>query len=129
MQKTILRVVLLLTTLVFSTATMAADESRILNLFQCKLKEDKSISDVHAANGQWSRYVNANVEGSDIHSYVLQTVVGPTGSFLYADSYPSVAAWDAVQNIENDEMKAIEKALGEVADCSSNTLHKFKEST
>jgi len=130
MKNALINVLLIVTTLCFATVAIAADtdESRYLNLYQCKLKEDKTIDEVHAANGKWSRYVNANVAGGDIHSYVLQTVVGATGTFLYADSYPSLAAWEAVSNIESDEMKAIDKELGEVADCSSNTLHKLKES-
>jgi len=130
MKNNVLNAILLLTTLCFASAAIAADsgDPRILNLYQCKLKEDKTIDDVHAANGAWSRYVNSNVAGGDIHSYVLQTLVGTTGTFLYADSYPTLAAWEAVSNIESDEMKAIDKALGEVADCSSNTLHKLKES-
>ena len=130
MKKTLMNIFLLLTTLCFATAAIAADgdDTRIVNLYQCKLKEDKTISDVHAANGKWSRYVNAQVQGGDIHSYVLQTLVGTSGTFLYADSYPSLNAWEAVSNIESDEMKAIDKALGEVAECTSNTLHKLNES-
>jgi hypothetical protein len=130
MKETVMRVLLLLTTLGFATSVLAAgaDESRVVNLWQCKLKEDKTIADVHAANGKWVKYVNTQVEGGDIHSYVLQTLVGESRSFLYADSYPNLAAWDAASAIESDEMKAIDKGLGEVAECASNTLHKSKES-
>jgi len=130
MKKAVMKVLMLLTTLVFATSVMAAgaDETRVVNLWQCKLKEDKTIDNVHAANGKWVKYVNAQVAGGDIHSYVLQTVVGEARSFLYADSYPSLAAWEAASAIETDEMKAIDKGLGEVADCASNTLHRSKES-
>jgi hypothetical protein len=130
MKNVVLNACLLFTTLCFASAAIAADsgDSRIVNLFQCKFKENKTIDDVHAANGKWSRYVNSNVAGGDIHSYVLQTLVGTSGTFLYADSYPSLAAWEAASNIESDEMKAIDKELGEVAECSSNTLHRSKES-
>jgi hypothetical protein len=124
------QILLLLAALCFATATLAADHNpeRIVNLYQCKLNEGKSIDDVHAANGKWSGYVNANVAGGDIQSFVLQTVVGNTGTFLYADSYPSLAAWEAVSKIESDEMKEIEKGLDEAAECSSNTLHRARES-
>lgn len=130
MKEAVTRVLLLFTTFGFATSVMAAgaDESRVVNLWECKLKVEKTIADVHAANGKWVVYVNAQVEGADIHSYVLQTVVGASNSFLYADSYPSLAAWDAVSAIETDEMKAIQKGLDEAADCASNTLHKSKES-
>jgi hypothetical protein len=130
MKKAVMKVLMLITTLVFATSVMAAgaDETRVVNLWQCKLKEDKTIDNVHAANGKWVKYVNAQVAGGDIHSYVLQTVVGAARSFLYADSYPNLAAWEAASAIETDEMKAIDKGLGEVAECSNNTLHKSKES-
>ena len=130
MKNAVIRVLLILTILGFGTAVMAADAdaSRVVNLWQCKFKEGKTIADVHAANSKWVKYVNTQVEGGDIHSYVLETIVGATGSFLYADSFPSLAAWEAASNIESAEMKEIDKGLGEAADCASNTLHKSKES-
>jgi len=130
MKEALTKSLLLLATLGFATSVVAAgaDETRLINLWQCKLKEDKTVADVHAANGRWVKYVNAQVAGGDIHSYVLQTLVGESGSFLYADSYPNMAAWEAASALETDEMKAIDKALGDVADCASNTLHKSKES-
>ncbi len=112
----------------FAAVASAADESRIVNLWDCKLNEGKTIKDVHAANGKWVKYVNANVAGGDIHSYVLQTVVGKSGTFKYADSFPSMASWSAANEIDNAEMTAITKELDAVADCKSNTLHKSKAS-
>jgi len=130
MKNTIVQTLLLLTAVCFAATAMAADDNaeRYVNLYQCSIKEGKNVDDVHAANGKWSRYVNANVAGGDIHSYVLQTVVGKTGTFLYADSYPSLASWEAVSKIDTDEMKEIDKGLDEVADCTSNSLHRVKES-
>lgn len=111
-----------------ASAAEPAAEARIVNLWKCELNDKKTIDDVHAANGKWVKYVNAHVKGGDIHSYVLQTVVGKSRTFLYADSYPNMASWSAATDIDNDEMTAIGAELDAVAKCSSNTLHKSKAS-
>jgi hypothetical protein len=128
MKKFIAGLCLVLGFMGFSSVATADDHSRVVVLWQCELKEGKSIDDVHAANGKWVKHVNANVEGGDIHSYVLATVVGKSGTFLYADSFPTMASWEAAMKIESDEMAAIEEGLDAVADCRKNSLHMSKES-
>lgn len=112
----------------FSTIASAEDDSRVVVLWKCELNEGKSIDDVHAANGKWVKHVNANVEGGDIHSYVLATVVGKARTFLYADSFPSLASWGAAMKLEGEEKEAIDAALDAVAECEKNSLHMSKES-
>jgi len=112
----------------FSSVASAEDHSRVVVLWKCELKEGKNIDDVHAANGKWVKHVNAKVEGGDIHSYVLATIVGKARTFLYADSFPSMSSWEGAMNIEDDEMKAISEGLDAVADCEKNSLHMSKES-
>ena len=100
----------------------------MVNLWECAVSESKTIDDVHSANGNWVKYVNANVAGGDIHSYVLTPIVVMANTFKYVDSYPSLASWTAFSEIDNDEIKAIQKALDEAANCTSNTLHRSKAS-
>lgn len=107
--------------------TVNADE-RILEVWTCKAVEGKTLKDIHEVNSKWVKYMNATVEGGDIHSYVLRTIVGDTTTFMYADSYPSMASWVAAKADESDEMTTIDEMLSEVADCSANTLHGSEES-
>jgi len=128
MKKIVTGLCLVLGIMGFSSIANAENDSRVVVLWKCELKEDKTIDDVHAANGKWVKHVNANVEGGDIHSYVLATVVGKARTFLYADSFPSMASWEAAMGIEDDTMKAISDGLDAVADCAKNSLHMSKES-
>jgi len=44
------------------------------------------------------------------------------------DSFPSLTSWTTMDEMDNDEMKAIEKGLNEAASCASNTLHRSEAS-
>jgi hypothetical protein len=69
------------------------------------------------------KFVNAGVEGGDIHSYVATSIVGDSTGFLYVDSFPSMKSWIAVKALmESDEGQALEAELNEVANCSTNRL-------
>ena len=60
---------------------------RTIELWTCTLNEGKTQEDVQAANSKWIRLMNAEVDGGDIHSYVLTSVVGDPLTFLYIDSF------------------------------------------
>lgn len=106
----------------------ASAEDRVVDVWNCTVEDGKTIADVQAANGKWVKYMNANVEGGDIHSYVLTPIVGKRGVFTYVDSYPSLASWTTGQALEGDDLTAIEVELDEVAQCSDNTLQKSEPS-
>jgi len=109
-------------------AINASAEERIAEIWNCETEDGKTIDDVQAANGKWLKYMNENVEGGDIRSYVLTPIVGKQGVFIYVDSYPNLASWTAGQALEGDAMTAINDELNEVATCSKNTLHRSEPS-
>ena len=49
-----------------------AAENRIINMVDCKLDAGMTIEDVQEVNGRWVRYVNKNVPGGDIRSFVVR---------------------------------------------------------
>jgi hypothetical protein len=115
----------------FALTASTVPDDRINELIECKLKEGKTIEDVHAANSKWVVFMNAHVEGGDIHSYVLTTEVGniQTGHFMYIDSYPSLESWAARDKAsEMEAFKPIQAELSAVAECSKNMLYKSRES-
>ncbi|HIG59949.1 MAG TPA: hypothetical protein EYQ22_03560 [Gammaproteobacteria bacterium] len=126
--KSIILKTILSFTLFALAASASAAEARVINLWECTVNESKTMDDVHAANGKWVKYVNAQIDGGDIHSYVLTPIVGMADTFKYVDSFPSLTSWTTLDEIDNDEMKAIEKGLNEAASCASNTLHRSKAS-
>lgn len=106
--------------------TVSADvpAPRTVNLWECSLNEGKTMADVYRANSNWLKYVNAEVAGGGISSYVLTPLVGTRATFKYVDSYPSLKAWTAVTELDSPTMAQLDAVLDETATCASNTLHR-----
>ncbi len=119
-------------TVVFFTWVVANAQDageRIVEVWTCTLIDDQTQEDVQTTNTKWVAFMNAQVEGGDIQSYVLTSIVGNTEGFLYVDSFPDMRAWIAAKAAsETDEGQAIDAELDEVSTCTSNTLHQSTES-
>jgi hypothetical protein len=128
--KSLVSTVLLAGILFGVCTTVIADTSdtATVEIWNCTLNDGKTMDDVAAANGKWVKFMNANVEGGDIHSYGQTAVVGEQGTFLYIDVFPDMKAWIASKAaIESEEGQALEAGLNEVASCSSNSLYSSTE--
>ncbi len=128
--KSFLTTVIMGVCLITLTASTPPDD-RIFETIDCKLKEGKTIDDVHAANSKWVEFMNANVEGGDIRSFVLTPQVGDIkeGRFMYIDSFPNLESWAARDKAaETEAFKAIRAGLQAVAACSKSGLYKSRES-
>jgi hypothetical protein len=108
--------------------TTANADSRTLEVWTCKVNDGRSLDDVKSENGNWVKFVNRTVAGGDIESYVVTSIVGAQGQFLYVDSFPTMAAWIATKDaMSKGEGLAIEAALNEVATCESNSLYNSEQ--
>jgi hypothetical protein len=105
---------------------MAANaDSRIVEIWQCKVNEGKTMDDVATANGKWLAFVRKVVADGDVNSYGVESVVGDSTSFMYVDSFPSMEAWIAVKAaLDSPEGEALEAELQGNAECTNNSLHK-----
>ena len=122
---------ILVCALFIGLSASAMPDDRVVETVECKLKEGKTMDDVHAANGKWVKFMNANVQGGDIQSYVLTPQVGgiERGLFMYADSYPSLESWAAGDKATDMETyKPIQEELRAAADCTKNSLYKSRPS-
>jgi hypothetical protein len=121
----------LLTGILFGVCTTAVAETgntATVEVWKCTLNDGKTMDDVATANGKWVKFINANVEGGDIHSYGQTALVGDQESFLYIDVFPDMKAWIAGKAaLSSDEGKALEAELTKVASCSSNSLYSSTE--
>jgi hypothetical protein len=64
----------------------------------------------------------------DVRSYALNTVVGDLTKFVFADTYPNMAAWSAAKSAEESaEGKAIEAAFEALMECEKNRLYESTE--
>ena len=103
--------------------------TRINEVWTCTVNEGKSIDDVKTANHKWVAYVNKEVKGGDIQSYVATAIVGKRGQFLYVDSFPSMESWTAEKAaMEKDAGKKLNEVLSKVATCKSNSLYSLEKS-
>jgi hypothetical protein len=88
------------------------------------------MEEVAAANGKWLAFVNGAVEGGDIHSYALESIVGDTTGFMFVDTYPGRIAWaTAKEALDTEAGKAAEAGFEGLFECSSNRLYKSTQHT
>lgn len=114
----------IITALVMFSANAFAGPT-VVDVWQCKLKDGKTMKDVGKVNDKWVKFMNANVEGCGINSYDLEPRVGNQEGFLYVDVYPNMQSWAAGEKIlkKSKEGRALEKELRALAKCSSNNLY------
>jgi len=126
-----MRLFALITVMGMCVAANAADTT-VNEIWECTIKEGKTMDDVRAANTAWVKFINANVKGGGIGSNILTNRVGnaTSGRFMYLDSFPSLESWAIASSAteDNEEGEAITAALREVADCSENSLYEAEKS-
>ena len=98
----------------------------------CILIDGKTIDDVRIVNSKWVEFVNENVEGGDITSHIITSVVGDMtpGKFQFVDSFPTLESWAAYLKVIESiaEGIAIDAEVRETADCTESQLYKAEES-
>lgn len=110
----------------------ASADPRVDEVWTCKISDGKTMDNVRAANSKWVVFINANVKGGDITSHIVTPIVGDasTGTFIYVDSFPSLASWSVAKQATdgNKEGEALDAELAEVANCSENRLYSSEAS-
>jgi len=105
-----------------------ASADSFANVYTCKLKDGVEMEAVQEANARWLKFVNSKVEGGGITSQVGTAVVGNFETFIFVDTYPSLSAWAATQELlDSDAGDEIDGLFEDLTDCSKNSLWKFEE--
>ena len=109
--------------ILFSSYSFA--ETTIVDVWQCKLNDGKTMKDAGALNDKWVKFMNANVKDGGINSYDLAPRVGNQEGFMFVDVYPNMQSWAAGENVmeNSEEGKALLKEFRALANCSSNSLY------
>ena len=119
--------VLCMTVAVSASAIVQAG-SHIEEVFDCSLREDKTMKELNAINARWVKLMNKEVKGGGINSRVVTPVVGDFGQFFFVDSFPSLQSWaDAKAVSDTKKGSAIEAEIEAVTDCTSNRLYSSTE--
>ena len=123
MRKLILAIVFLLAP---ALCLAEAGDTQVIEVWNCTIKEGKTVADVEAHNAKWLAFVRQ--ASPDVNSYGMESIVGESGSFMFADIYPDLAAWGAVKKaLDSEAAGDIEAGFGELLDCTSNSLYKTTE--
>ena len=103
-----------------------AGDTRMVEVWECKLNEGATAADAAAQNAKWLAFVRKTNAGID--SYGMERVVGGGGTFMFADIYPNLEAWGAAkQAMDSDAGRAIDASFAKLLECSSNGLYKSTE--
>jgi len=115
---------------VLAAAGVAAqEESAIVELWTCNLKEGKTLDEVKATNSKWVALMNEKVEDGEITSYVLSNVVGSPETFGYADIFPNLEVWAKAKRAgQGDDFSEIDAEFDALTVCTSNALHRSSQS-
>lgn len=105
-----------------------SDNTAIVEMWQCELKEGKKMEQVEANNTKWLAHTRAVTGSDEVNSYSLTSVVGDLTKFIFVDAYPTMAAWSAAKSAEDsEEGSAIEATFNELMECTKNRLYKSKQ--
>ncbi len=124
MRKVILAAVFCFTPLI---SLADAGDVRVIEMWQCELKDGQKMEDVKANNTKWLAQTRKEAASDDVRSYALNTIVGDQSKFVFVDTFPNLAAWSAAKSAESDEGKAIEAAFEELMECTKNQLYESTE--
>ena len=104
-----------------------AGDVRIVEMWQCELKDGQKMEDVKANNTKWLALTRKEAASDDVRSYALNTIVGDQSKFVFIDTFPNLAAWSAAKSAESAEGKAIEATFDELMECTKNRLFEGTE--
>jgi len=124
MRKVILAAIFCFTPLI---SLADAGDVRIIEMWQCELKDGQKMEDVKANNTKWLALTRKEAASDDVRSYALSTIVGDQSKFVFVDTFPNLAAWSAAKSAESEEGKAIEATFNELMECTKNRLFKSTE--
>lgn len=106
-----------------------AEETRLLEVWQCSLKEGASMEHVTAANAKWVKFVNQVLPEAQINSGTVTAIVGDYTHFSIIDSYPDMQAWVQIkQALKTEAGEAAGADLDQVLHCTDNTLQNYTPS-
>ena len=104
-----------------------AGDVRVVEMWQCELKDGQKMEDVKANNTKWLAMTRKEAASDDVRSYALSTIVGDQSKFVFVDTFPNLAAWSAAKSAESEEGKVIMATFNELMDCTKNRLFKSTE--
>ena len=117
-----------LTALLMISFTATAYADSILNIWSCKLNDEKTEDDLMKASSAWLKIAKGMDGGADISAFVSYAIFSNTpnseeGSFSFVLETPDLKSWAALFNDYPDSpLGKADEVWGEVATCSGSFL-------
>ncbi len=117
-----------LTVLLMISFTETAYSDSVLQIWSCKLNDEKTEDDLMKASSAWLKIARGMDEGADINAFVSYAIFSNVpnreeDSFSFVLRTPDLKSWAALFNDYPDSpLGKADEAWGEVATCSDSSL-------
>jgi hypothetical protein len=111
-------------TVAMAVSGIASAGTHVEEVWDCTLREGKTMKQVNAINAKWIKFVNKQVKGGEISSRTVTPLVGDLSSFVFVDAFPDLQSWtDTKAAMASEQGQKLEAEFDEVSECSSNRLY------
>jgi hypothetical protein len=111
-------------TVAMAVSGIASAGTHVEEVWDCTLREGKTMKQVNAINAKWMKFVNKQVKGGEISSRTVTPLVGDLSSFVFVDAFPDLQSWtDTKAAMASEQGQKLEAEFDEVSECSSNRLY------
>ena len=117
------KIMLASVTSVFLLLSVAVYAEPVSIVYSCKLKEGSTKEDAMEINARWLKWARSTAGTDEITSSYVSTIAGDFGSFMWVDTYPSIAAWGKIVDADSD----FDEEFNEVSTCSGNRIYRGEE--
>ena len=118
-----------LLSVLFMTAAVAVSgvasaNTHVEEVWECTLRDGKTMKQVNAVNAKWGKFINKQVKGGGIGSRSVTPLVGDLSSFFFVDAFPNLQSWtDAKAAMDSNQGRKLDAEFEAVSECSSNQLY------
>jgi hypothetical protein len=122
------KIAITLVTSVLLALSFSANADPVTVVFNCKLNDGATKEDAMAANSKWLKWAREAGGSDEITSSYVSTVIGELGGFMWVDTYPDLATWAKVADIDFDEAQPeVAAAFDETTTCSRTSMYQAEE--
>ena len=105
--------------------SLSLANASVVEVWQCQLKDGKTVDDLKAASSAWLAAVKSMEGGAEVEVYHNFSVVAYNGEngFNFISITPDLAVWGKLAEAYPDSAaQKADVAWSEVADCKGNSL-------
>jgi hypothetical protein len=122
------KIAITLVTSVLLALSFSANADPVSVVFNCKLNDGATKEEAMAVNSKWLKWAREAGGSDEITSSYVSTVIGELGGFMWVDTYPDLATWAKVADIDFDEAQPeLAAAFDELTTCSRTSMYQGEE--